>query len=211
MIGSVLYQIKYFGMNSPVIRSVKDLKDLKPKALVFWGGSDINPGIYGENNVASQHMDDARDILECALIEECARRKIPMVGVCRGAQLLCAMFGGALYQHVSGHGHGNHDVILAKDVSKEFGEGSVVSVSTSHHQMMIPANDMQVLAVSRSPLSNIYVTAKGEEKDKRPEVEVAYLERDRVRILMMQYHPEYGSIQSPMGRLTADLMDRFIL
>lgn len=211
MIGSVLYQIKYFGLNSPTIRSVKDLRSHKLEAVVFWGGSDINPGIYGHVNVASQEQDLARDILECALIEECITRKIPMIGVCRGAQLLCAMFGGTLYQHVSGHGHGNHPIVLTRDICKEYAEGTAVSVSTSHHQMMKPSDRMEIIAVSREPLSNVYVTAEGEEKDKRPEVEVAFIEQDRVRALMMQYHPEYGSTATPMGQLTKALVDRFIL
>jgi len=211
VIGSVLYQIKYFGLNSATIRSIRDLRDTKPEALVFWGGSDINPGIYGHENVACQEQDRARDIFECALIEECITKKIPMIGVCRGAQLLCAMLGGTLYQHISGHGHGNHPIVLTRDICKEYAEGSVVSVSSSHHQMMKPSDKMEVIAVSKEPLSNIYVTAEGEEKTKRPEVEVAFLEQDRVRALMMQYHPEYGNPASPMGQLTKSLVDRFIL
>lgn len=211
MIGSVLHQIRYFGMNSPIIHSVKDLAEIKPKAIVFWGGSDINPGIYGHENVASQDCDLARDILECALIEECVRRKIPMIGVCRGAQLLCAMFGGKLYQHIGGHGHGNHPIVLTRNISKEFSEGSVISVSTSHHQMMDPAPDMDIVAVAKDPLSNIYVTAEGESTEKRPEIEVVYYEKHGVRALMMQYHPEYGNIASPMGSLTHNLLNQFIL
>lgn len=211
VIGSALYQIKYFGQNSPIIRSVADFRKQKLDALVLWGGSDISPGIYGQENVASVHIDMARDILEMALIEECIKTSTPMVGVCRGAQLLCAAFSGGLYQHTTGHTSGHHPITLTQDVAKEFAEGCDVNVTTCHHQMMILAPDMTALAVSKEPLSEIYVTDKGEERDKRPEVEIAYMERPKIRALMMQYHPEWGSIQSPMGQLTMQLMHKFIL
>ncbi len=56
--------------------------------LVLSGGGDINPCIFGEVNYASYNTDLARDKTEMALAKEFIRLKKPIMGICRGFQLL---------------------------------------------------------------------------------------------------------------------------
>jgi putative glutamine amidotransferase len=71
--------------------------------LCLTGGGDIDPARYGEANIKSEDIDPARDALELALLERALERDIPVLGVCRGFQLINVRFGGSLEQHHLGH------------------------------------------------------------------------------------------------------------
>jgi putative glutamine amidotransferase len=65
------------------------------------GGSDVNPARYNEGrHPETQPPDDARDTLECLLIEEALRRDMPLLAICRGIQILNVQHGGTLVQHL---------------------------------------------------------------------------------------------------------------
>lgn len=71
--------------------------------LCLTGGGDIDPMRYGADNVASTEIDEDRDTSELALLERALARDIPVLGICRGLQLLNVRFGGSLEQHHLGH------------------------------------------------------------------------------------------------------------
>jgi GMP synthase-like glutamine amidotransferase len=102
-------------------------------AIVLWGGTDVHPSLYGQKRhpcsqvpMYSQEA-SARDTAEWYICREAWDRKIPIIGVCRGAQLLCVFSGGSLYQDVSGHDC--YHKIQTKD-------GDVFEAPAGHHQMM---------------------------------------------------------------------------
>ena len=69
--------------------------------LLLMGGSDVNPALYGEARIGdTEAADDARDALECALIEEALARDLPLLAICRGLQILNVQQGGTLIQHL---------------------------------------------------------------------------------------------------------------
>ena len=121
-------------------------------AVLFWGGTDIHPSIYGAkrnfHSGASLHGLSKRDEFELKAMTWCKANDIPIIGVCRGAQLACAFSGGSLAQHVTGHGR-DHMMSTLLD-------GEMMTTS-SHHQMMNPAGtDGVILAWSTHRLSNCY-------------------------------------------------------
>jgi len=71
--------------------------------LCLSGGGDIDPERYGADNIASTDIDEARDAIELALLERALERDVPVLGVCRGLQLINVHFGGSLEQHHLGH------------------------------------------------------------------------------------------------------------
>jgi putative glutamine amidotransferase len=71
--------------------------------LCLTGGGDIDPARYGEINVASEHIDAARDALELALLDRALAQDLPVLGICRGLQFINVKFGGSLEQHHLGH------------------------------------------------------------------------------------------------------------
>jgi putative glutamine amidotransferase len=67
--------------------------------LLLSGGSDLHPGYYGEEPLPELGVTvPERDAFEMALLEHALRRQIPILGICRGMQVLNVALGGTLYQ-----------------------------------------------------------------------------------------------------------------
>lgn len=158
-------------------------------AVVFWGGSDIHPSLYGEKDVGTWtgvgSGPSARDLFEVRAAKWCIMNGIPMIGVCRGMQLLCAMAGGTLIQDVTHHNHGYHNIRTHDD--------KVFSVTSAHHQMLFPWNvEHTLLAWSEKPLSKHYYNGKncpiGQAQTSR-EPEAIYF--PKIKGIGIQGHPEW--------------------
>jgi len=78
--------------------------------LILAGGADIDPGSYGsERHPETVGTVPERDTFEIALARRALERDLPMLGVCRGMQLMNVARGGTLLQHLpESHGHHEH-------------------------------------------------------------------------------------------------------
>ena len=115
--------------------------------LVAGGAGDVDPALYGEER-RRETVPDApgRDAFEAGLVREAAGRGTPVLAVCRGMQLLCAVHGGRLHQHLPdavGHdGHRSlpsgfawHDVALEPgSLAARVAGGERARVASHHHQ-----------------------------------------------------------------------------
>jgi len=68
--------------------------------LVIGGGNDISPEHYGGDVAAPVRADSARDALEMHWIRHAVAQRIPLLGICRGAQLINVVMGGNLHQDI---------------------------------------------------------------------------------------------------------------
>lgn len=67
--------------------------------VLLTGGHDINPILYGQQPLpVSETPDPAKDQLDLSLVQLCLKRKKPLLGICRGMQMLNIVLGGTLYQ-----------------------------------------------------------------------------------------------------------------
>lgn len=83
--------------------------------IIVGGGDDISPELYDGELVASAVLDPARDDLERCLVEEAMAQGKPVLGICRGAQMLNVALGGNLHQDAYNHyGARKHSTILPK-------------------------------------------------------------------------------------------------
>jgi putative glutamine amidotransferase len=77
--------------------------------LILTGGKDVDPARYGQRpHPTTDEPDRVRDAWEFALLDEALRRGLPVLGICRGAQVLNVALGGTLIQHLPdliGHTH----------------------------------------------------------------------------------------------------------
>jgi putative glutamine amidotransferase len=111
-------------------------QDLKEgDILLIWGGADISPKLYNKpvsRWCGADDKPDHRDLAEWTLMKRATFLGIPIIGICRGAQMLCAHAGGTLYQHIVGHPPGRHIVTTF--------DGREIPTNSLHHQMMNPFN-----------------------------------------------------------------------
>lgn len=158
----------------------------KDAILILHGGADISPSIYGAKPNKYTLADETpsfRDRTELNLAKKAIEMGVPIFGICRGAQLLCAMNGGKLVQHVTGH-HGNHRI--------ETNDGEVIKTNSAHHQMMFPGDtEHELIAWSNYKISKEYL---GEDEEKLPvEKEPEIIFFPKIKGLGIQGHPEWLS------------------
>lgn len=70
-------------------------------ALLLPGGGDIDPSLYESPNFGSRHPDTALDKKQLVLLDAAIRAKKPVLGICKGMQLIQIYFGGSLVQHLA--------------------------------------------------------------------------------------------------------------
>jgi putative glutamine amidotransferase len=104
--------------------------------LVLTGGGDVYPSLYGSApHTLTKHVSRERDELERELIEEAERKDLPILGICRGLQMLNVARGGTLKQHVEVHKEIEHTVRLTPGsrIAACVGTGNY-TVNSRHHQ-----------------------------------------------------------------------------
>jgi putative glutamine amidotransferase len=117
--------------------------DTSYDGLIVCGGPDVDPALYREEVNGSVGIVPQRDQAEMALIEGYVKAGKPILGVCRGAQILNVYFGGTLHQHLSNaeiHTPGVPEVYIPHSAHAEQGSvlhalyGSDFSINSHHHQ-----------------------------------------------------------------------------
>ncbi len=103
----------------PLTRNSKVIKALYKRVggLMFCGGTDVNPKRYGEKSRrGNMKISDKRDEVEWQLMELALKDKKPVLGICRGMQVINVVLGGSLYQDIArdaphGQGHRGADEV----------------------------------------------------------------------------------------------------
>lgn len=199
-----------FGRHDPIFSfteettSIYNKKDLnKNHVLILHGGADISPSLYNKPLAPKGNgskRPSLRDRDEWEILDHATKLGIPIIGICRGAQMLCAFDGGELVQHIEGHTHGQH-FIKIKETSEK------ILSNSCHHQMMVSKKWNKILAVSSED------TYGYDENDIRihiPEVpEIVYF--PRLNAIGIQGHPEWQSQNSPFVQVCSKLINQYLL
>jgi putative glutamine amidotransferase len=131
----------------PVLISPGDKIPTDYSGLLLMGGTDVSPSRYGAvRQSKTETSDDARDQLECELIQDALDRDLPVLAICRGLQILNVQHGGTLIQHLDSterhqrrtpdRGLPAHQVLIAPGTRlAEIEQPSLVlDVNSRHHQ-----------------------------------------------------------------------------
>ena len=117
--------------------------------ILFTGGEDISPSLYGHHKIQGTHTNEERDNLEEIIFSLAIEHNKPVLGICRGAQLACAMAGGELIQHCTGHAAQGGHTIITEELEELY-------MSSLHHQMMVPGEVKHRLLAWTEKLSSVY-------------------------------------------------------
>ncbi len=175
---ALVYMIPSPAPDSPVT-----LADLASEldGLVLQGGSDVSPKSYGETPLKPEwEGDHMRDQYEIALLNEFRKREKPVLGICRGAQLMNVAFGGTLYQDIKTQvptvvEHRNWDIYDRNFHELKLLRGTMTRVNSIHHQA-IKDLGKNLMAVAWSQPDNLVEAIRAEEGP---------------YCLAVQWHPEF--------------------
>lgn len=178
-----------------------------PGMLVIWGGADISPSMYNKPVSRRTHADvqlSRRDASELALAKKAIELGMPIMGVCRGAQMLCALAGGHLIQHVDNHG-GTHKVVTK--------EGLSFTTNSIHHQMMYPFDvEHELRAYMPQQLSRVHIDVdeNGKDIDIKVPCEPEYVYFPKIKGYAVQWHPEGLRVESEANQYVLNDLKREI-
>lgn len=170
--------------------------------VVFTGGGDLNPGLYGENCTHSYPGSNARDKAEVAAYDEALDLNKFKFGICRGGQLLNVLNGGRLWQHIEG-GHGRHHPILDLKTQRE------VITSSVHHQQFRPTQAAELIAtcnLSTRKFAEHDQWVRGVSDYDDIDVEACWYKD--TKSLCVQGHPEFGP--NEFTEYCFELIERYI-
>jgi putative glutamine amidotransferase len=110
-------------------------------ALILPGGGDITPAFFGEHNNGSQNIDTELDIIQFQAMDYCIRHHVPVMGICKGMQVINVAFGGtisqdlptaSLHQYIGEDQYHNTLVANGSFLFELYGKELVVN--SAHHQ-----------------------------------------------------------------------------
>lgn len=185
-----------FQQEGATLVSHLDMADI----VVWTGGSDVNPALYGEEKHPSTAFDAKRDEFEKACYKRAGLKL--KVGICRGGQFLNVMNGGSLWQDVDGHAiAGEHPMQYELPLGGQGVLSRTVLVTSTHHQMMIPNLRAQCEIWGKAGISTKKASGiRGQSgqflcfersHNTNGDAEIVYYPKSRS--LCFQPHPEYNS------------------
>ena len=165
--------------------------------MILSGGGDVDPRYFGQPLAGAEveQIDVRRDELELNLARAAMARDLPILGICRGCQVLNVAAGGAMVQHLDGHrspkeGVKHHNVTIAPSSKLHQIVGrDRLAVNTYHHQGM----DHSVMAPAFAPVGLA---------DPDTWLVEAYESRSHRWVIGVQWHPErLFELDAAHGRL----------
>jgi putative glutamine amidotransferase len=88
------------GARPRVMTPLRPNQETEVDGVVITGGHDVDPVLYAAAPEVTPRYDSARDALESLVIERALQQGLPLLGICRGAQLLNVRLGGTLFQEL---------------------------------------------------------------------------------------------------------------
>jgi gamma-glutamyl-gamma-aminobutyrate hydrolase PuuD len=177
-------------------------------ALILQGGVDVHPSLYGEKPEGTGPFayDLVRDKYELALIRAFIKARKPILGICRGLQLLNVHFGGSLFTDLEASGFQKH---LDRTVQEKYTH-SIDCDSKGILSQIYPEGGA-VISVHHQGIKKLGEGLRIEAKSSEDAlVEAVSHITDDEFVLAVQWHPEFDAVQEA-STLDGDKLMRLFL
>jgi putative glutamine amidotransferase len=152
-------------------------------ALIVGGGDDINPEYYEGDMNNKVKIDIRRDQLEIDWIKKALKKTIPLIGICRGAQLINVVLGGSLFQDIRSlrqHTYNRPGLLPTKQV--QVSKGSLLASIFNKRHLRVNSLHHQAIRITGANLKVV-----GWDLDNITQA----VESKEDKIIGLQWHPEY--------------------
>lgn len=150
------------------------------QALVLPGGGDITPAFFGERNNGSRNIDTELDILQFQAFNYALQQKMPILGICKGMQVINVALGGTITQdsptaafHRYQGADQYHATVLTPGSCLYTLYGAEITVNSAHHQTIHKIGN-ELSPIQHCPLDNC----------------IEAMVHQKLPILGVQWHPE---------------------
>jgi len=195
---AILHAAKALGYEVEIPELSEHPEDItRVDGIVFTGGADVDPDRYGKPELrAISKIEPERDNIEFELADKADERKLPILGICRGLQLLNVHYGGTLIADLEKSGKPYHTKINGEDrrhdvhlepgkLVKKVAHISDGSVTSAHHQAideLAPG-----LAISAESDDGVIEAVEWNDQSTKP------------YFLAVQWHPERMNFDEPLA------------
>jgi putative glutamine amidotransferase len=172
-----MYDIKTFLVTK------NNYKYLNFEGLILLGGEDISPKLYNmPKSKFTKNINYERDLIELFLIKKALKKNIPILGICRGMQLINIYFGGTLYQDLFS--------LNIKHFNTNFPTKTIKIVKNSALYNILKKTKIKVNSIHHQAINKLGKNLKISAFDKN---NIPYaIESSSYKFLLgLQWHPEY--------------------
>jgi putative glutamine amidotransferase len=200
MAGGLPFILPFTSDEEDILRMAEDFD-----GFVFTGGPDVDPSFYNEKKLSCcGEIQLSRDYLEMKLFNQLIKTDKPVLGICRGLQLINVALGGTLYQDLNSqrkemtfnhqqnppYNQPIHKIVICGSKLSDIYDRKEIMVNSCHHQAVKKLADrLKTAAISEDGV-----------------IEAAYI-TDKKFVLAVQYHPEFTYLEDEMSRR---LFDEFV-
>ncbi len=155
--------------------------------VLFTGGEDVHPSLYGEPTGEHTGSNLLRDVYEQEIFNKARTLNKKLLGICRGSQFLCVMAGGKLVQHQD-NPKAVHKIHTCDNID--------INITSTHHQAAYPyklSSYMYAVLGWTYKMLPFHLDGRGQELNPTYECEIVHY--PKINALGIQGHPEFEHYQ----------------